>query len=173
MRILFILIIFLSGCKEEPIGVPVSAFNFTEHDINSIWVNGKWAGLARSEEGGGSAGWVSLPRTYRPGTTVTVDWERSVCVHNTPDCRRRDKNGDFIQITKRKIVQVHQYNSATVAELQLAFLPNDDVRAYADGANFSYVGHPSREEFGDLLAIGTRPIESQWPVRQKKAEASE
>ncbi|WP_081527465.1 DUF3304 domain-containing protein [Chromobacterium violaceum] len=165
-------IIFLCGCEEKPIEVPVSAFNFTEHDINSVWVNGKWAGLARTNEGGGSAGWVTLPRTYKPGTTVTVDWERNACVHATLDCQKRDKNGDILQVTKRKIIQVHPYNSKTVAELQLAFLPNDDVRAYADGANFSYAEHPSREEFGNLLAAGTRPIENQWPIKGGKAGAS-
>ena len=104
---------------------------------------------------------------------MTVDWERNACVHATIDCNKRDKNGAIIQVSKRKIVQVHQYNSTTVAELQLAFLPNDEVRAYADGANFSYAEHPSREEFGDLLAIGTRPIENQWPVKRKKTGASE
>ncbi|MEO4030142.1 DUF3304 domain-containing protein [Chromobacterium vaccinii] len=165
---LFILTLLMAGCKEEPLGVPVGAYNFTKHDVNSVWVNGKWAGLARSEEGGGSAGWVSLPRTYKPGTTVTVDWERSVCVHNSPDCRKRDKNGDFIQVTKRKTVEIYPYIASEVAELQLAFLPNDEVRAYANGAAFSYSMHPSRKEFGNLLANGNRPLEGLWPTSKNK-----
>lgn len=163
----------LTGCWEhEPIGVPVANYNFSQHDINSVWVNGKWAGLVRVEEGGAQAGWVSLPATYQPGITVTVDWERNACVHGTSECAKRDKDGEIIQVKFRKTVAVQPYDAKDVAELQLAFLPNDEVRGYADGALFSYEKHPSRKEFGGLLAQGMRPLESLWPRAGIKSEAS-
>lgn len=163
----------LTGCWErEPIGVPVANYNFSQHDINSVWVNGKWAGLVRVEEGGAQAGWVSLPATYQPGTTVAVDWERNVCVHGTPACAKRDKDGEIIQVKVRKTVAVQPYDAKDVAELQLAFLPNDDIRAYAGGMYFSHPKHPAWKEFGDLLARGLHPLEGEWPKQNAKPEAS-
>lgn len=162
----------LTGCWErEPIGVPVANYNYSQHDINSVWVNGKWAGLVRVKEGGAQAGWVSLPASYQPGTTVVVDWERNACVHGTPACAKRDKDGEIIQVKVRKTVAVPRYEAKDVSKLQLAFLPNDEVRAYADSRNFRHPEHPSHAEFGSLLEW-IAPLEGQWPKQSAKPEAS-
>ncbi|MEO9384572.1 DUF3304 domain-containing protein [Chromobacterium phragmitis] len=162
-----ITIILLTGCLEKnPIDIPVASFNFSSHDINSIWVNGKWAGLVRVGEGGGQAGWVSLPADYKPGTTIIVDWERNACAHGTLECAKRDKNGDIFEKKLQRIVTVPFYDSNRVAVLQLAFLPNDDIRAYAESRSFKHPDHPSHKEFGALLEWNA-PLEGQWPNPKK------
>ncbi|MBX9295685.1 DUF3304 domain-containing protein [Chromobacterium vaccinii] len=145
------------------LAVPVGAYNYTNHDIGMVWADGYWVGGPRVNEGGGTAGSVTLPRKYTPGTTVKVEWERNACIHGTPECKKRNASGDIIQVFKSKTVTVPPYDGEIMAEVQILLLPNDDVRIYADNRGISHPDHPSHKEFGTLLEGGTRSLDGAWP----------
>ncbi|MEN7431712.1 DUF3304 domain-containing protein [Chromobacterium sp. TRC.1.1.SA] len=171
MRILFILslIAILAGCKDEMVSVPVGAYNYTNHDINTVWANGKWVGGPRVNEGGGIAGSINIPMQYTPGTTVKVEWERNACVHGTEECKKRNASGEIIQIFGRKTVTIPPYDGSSMAEVQILLLPNDEVRVYADNRGITHPDHPSHKEFGTLLDDGLRPLNGLWPSKEKEA----
>lgn len=163
----------LTGCWErEPMNVPVAGYNFSDHSVISIWANKGWVGSVSYKQGGGSVCCVSLPYRYAPGTRITLDWDRYDCTVTDNECATKYKDKEWPIKRIHKVVEVPPYEAKDVAELQLAFLPNDEVRVYADGALFSYEKHPSRKEFGDLLAQGMRPLDSLWPKVAAKVEAS-
>lgn len=163
---LFLTVLFiatLTGCDNEMLAVPVGAYNYTNHDMNMVWANGKWVGGPSVNGGGATAGSISLPRKYTPGTTVKVDWERSTCIHNTAECEKRDSSGGFILVSKSKTVTIPPYDGETMAEVQILLLPNDEVRVYADNRGITHPSHPSHKEFGALFENGIRPLEGLWP----------
>lgn len=170
MRILFILslIAILAGCKDEMLAVPVGAYNYTNHDISMVWADGHWVGGPRVNGGGGIAGSITLPRKYTPGTSVKLEWERSVCIHDTPECEKRDASGGFILTTKSKTVVVPPYDGETMAEVQVVLLPNDDARIYVGNISLLHKEHPSHKEFGSLIEDGPRPLEGIWPPNNSK-----
>ncbi|MGC0155452.1 DUF3304 domain-containing protein [Chromobacterium vaccinii] len=103
---LFLTILFIAalvGCKDEMVAVPVEAYNYTNHDINTVWANGKWVGGPRVNEGGGTAGTIELPMKYASGTAVKVEWQRNACIHGTPDCKKRDANGKLFSSLEAKL----------------------------------------------------------------------
>ncbi|WP_082113768.1 DUF3304 domain-containing protein [Chromobacterium vaccinii] len=175
MRILFFLsfIVILTGCKDEMLAVPVGAYNYTNHDISMAWADGHWVGGPSVNGGGGIAGSITLPRKYTPGTSVKLEWERSVCIHDTPECEKRDASGGFILTTKRKTVVVPPYDGETMAEVQVVLLPNDDARIYVGNMSLLHKEHPSHKEFGPLIEDGPRPLERIWPKSKIDALQSE
>lgn len=170
--------VLLQGCEEKKesssTDSPMQVFNFTDHVITSAWVNGEYAGRSRTNENGGTTCCVKIPTTYQPGITVTVNWERNACTSSNEECFEKygKKNLDFPQIKLQKTVTLPPYDIKEVSELQIAFLPNDEVRAYADNRGFSRIDHPAVAEFGNLLKEGSRPLEKYWPVVIKNESAS-
>ncbi|AXE35955.1 DUF3304 domain-containing protein [Chromobacterium phragmitis] len=163
---LAILGILLTGCFERsPLNIPIAGYNFTDRTIKNIWVNKSWSGSVIQGGGGGAVCCVSIPFNYKPGEKITIDWEVYDCTISNNECAEKYKGKEWPTKMLHKVIEIPHYNSEDVAELQLAFLPNDEIRAYANGSLFSYEKHPSRNEFGDLLATGVRPLENEWKYR--------
>ncbi|KMN35342.1 hypothetical protein VI26_11825 [Chromobacterium sp. LK1] len=173
LLLLFATLLALTGCWErEPMNVPVASYNYTDHSVISIWVNKGWVGSVSYKQGGGSTCCVSLPYRYAPGTRITLDWDRYDCTVSNNECATKYKDKDWPIKRIHKVVEVPPYQAKDVAELQLAFLPNDEVRVYAESRGFRHVDHPSHKEFGTLLEWN-RPLEGQWPKpNTTKPEAS-
>ncbi|OQS47515.1 hypothetical protein B0T49_15545 [Chromobacterium violaceum] len=158
----------LQSCEKKKesssVDSPMQVFNFTDHVITSAWVNGEYAGRSRTNENGGTTCCVTIPATYQPGITVTVNWERNACTSSNEECFEKygKKDLDFPQVKLQKTVTLPPYNVKEVSELQIAFLPNDEIRAYADNRRFERIDHPSVAEFGNLLQDGPRPLEKLW-----------
>ncbi|WP_082107289.1 DUF3304 domain-containing protein [Chromobacterium vaccinii] len=171
MRLLLTILFIatLTGCKDEMVAVPVGAYNYTNHDINTVWANGKWVGGPRVNEGGGTAGSIELPMKYASGTIVKVEWQRNACIHGTPDCKKRDASGNIIQVFGSKTVTIPPYDGETMAEVQILLLPNNEVRIYADNRGITHPDHPSHKEFGNILDDGLRPLDGIWPTDKKGA----
>ncbi|WP_139167104.1 DUF3304 domain-containing protein [Chromobacterium sphagni] len=160
--------IFLQGCEEKKesssVDSPMQIFNYTDHVITSVWINGEWAGRSRTNENGGTTCCVSIPATYRLGITMIVNWERNACTSSNKECYEKygKKDLDFPQVKLQKTITLPPYDTKEVSELQIAFLPNDEVRVYADNRGFERLDHPSVAEFGNLLQDGPRPLEKLW-----------
>ncbi|WP_434657795.1 DUF3304 domain-containing protein [Chromobacterium violaceum] len=165
MRFLFSLffIVALMGCSNETASIPARAYNYTNHDINMVWVDGKWIGGPRVNESGGIANSVTLPIKYKPDTKFKVEWERSTCVHGTSDCGKRDASGQIIQEHMSKVITTPPYQEEDMAEMQVLLLPNDEVRIYVGNLGITHPKHPSHQEFGTLLDAGLRPLDGIWP----------
>ncbi|AXE30583.1 hypothetical protein DK842_12120 [Chromobacterium phragmitis] len=166
--ILMILVTLLTGCLEKaPVNIPVAGYNFTDHSVISIWIDKKWVGSVSHAQGGASTCCVSLPYNYKPGTKLTLDWDRYDCSVSNNECIEKYKGKDWPIKRIHREVEIPPYNMNSVAELQLAFLPGDEVRAYADNRSFSHSEHPSHKEFGNLLE-DTVPLEGKWPKARNK-----
>ncbi|KMN35341.1 hypothetical protein VI26_11820 [Chromobacterium sp. LK1] len=153
----------------------MASYNFSDHTVSDIWVNKAWVGSVIQGGGGGSTCCVSLPYRYAPGTKITLDWDRYDCTISNNECLAKYKGRQWPIKRIHKVVEVPPYQAKDVAELQLALLPNDEIRVYAGGVYFSHLQHPAWKEFGDLLARGLRPLEGEWPVQNTrlKLEASQ
>jgi hypothetical protein len=70
----------LQACSKplpERLGIPIEGYNHTSAAINYFIVNGGGGPNIGPYGGGGSqACCVSMPRQWRPGLTVVVEWEK-------------------------------------------------------------------------------------------------
>lgn len=172
---LFTILLILVGCskevkselKNDPIAAPGYIFNFTNHSINSVWVNGKWIGSAPVNAAGGAVCCVELPRPYQTETTLTIEWERNICKGFSDECLKRDKEGNILQEKLKRKIKIHPYDSEKISMLQIVFLPGDDIRAYAGMLGLEHPNHPSHKEFGDLLTGKYAPLEGVGPFKKE------
>ncbi len=92
----------------------LAGYNHTGQPIGSFYINGVWGGNISPGSGGGSfVCCVDLPEKWAQGYAVDVMWD--------------DHNG---QSHHRK-VQVPQYDSKTVAYLNVHFLRSGDIKIFA------------------------------------------
>lgn len=159
-----LIIAMLGACeRRKTIHTDVGTFNFTDHVITSAWINNAWVGNVRTKEGGGSVCCVALPRVYQPGYTITVDWERYDCISSISECFYKYKSGEWPIKTLQKTLTIPPYTDKSAGELQLVFLPGDEIRVYASMLGLGHPQHQARAEFGDLLAHDYQPLEGIWP----------
>lgn len=77
-----------SSSESEVMSLNLNALNYTEIPIGKFYVDGTWGGNVRSRIGSGGLGilcCVSLPKKWRPGLTVTVEWRDDEMYKNDPN----------------------------------------------------------------------------------------
>ena len=118
--------------QDSEIGLSVSILNYTDQPLGVVYVNDSWAGGMLIHGGGNSfAGSVSLPRKWRPGLTVRVDWRDDALY-------QKDQEALY-----SAMVPVAPYTGNSPSILYVAFFPDQKIKAFP--TSFS-PGHPEFPE---------------------------
>jgi hypothetical protein len=111
--------------------------NYTDQYVALYTVNG-YAGANILPYGGGGGGvcCISVPREWKPGMTVTVNWTSK-------------RNADPIP-WKTRVVEVPQYRPEDMGHFAVHFFPGDEVRVlvtmlYPHHPDYPF-GSPERKE---------------------------
>lgn len=121
----------------------LSAYNYSNEGIQEFYLDGAWGSGVGIGGGGGAVCCVSVPKKWRPDLTVTLEWRRSDCGKGVDEngwsnCRNDPANPT--RIIKRTI-PIEPYDRAE--NVQVMFLPNDEIRIYVSGLSPSHPEHPS------------------------------
>ncbi|MGO4416908.1 DUF3304 domain-containing protein [Cupriavidus sp. KB_39] len=104
----------VSGCGEEPISVSMVGYNHTDVGIYAFEVNGYGGPNIGAHEGGGKfTCCVTVPRIYKPGTTVKVRW-----VNRIDD------------VPQERIVAVPPYGPEEIGRFAVHFLRDGNVKVF-------------------------------------------
>ena len=104
----------LSGCGEDPMTLEVVGYNHTDEGIYAFAVNKSGGPYLAPHRGGGNfTCCASVPRTYRPGMTLDVEW-----VNNIKD------------IPKQRTVVVPPYRPQDGGMLSVHFLRDGNVKVF-------------------------------------------
>ncbi|GLX90426.1 hypothetical protein Pfra02_29940 [Pseudomonas fragi] len=118
--------------QDSEIGLSVSILNYTDQPLGVVYVNDSWAGGMLIHGGGNSfAGSASLPRKWRPGLTVRVDWR---------DDALYQKDRDALHSA---VVPVSPYTGNYPSILFVAFFPNQEIKVFPSSMG---PGHPEFPE---------------------------
>ena len=118
--------------QDSEIGLSVSILNYTDQPLGVVYVNDSWAGGMLIHGGGNSfAGSASLPRKWRPGLTVRVDWQDDTLY-------QKDRNA-----LHRAVVPVSPYTGNYPSILFVAFFPNQEIKVFPSSMG---PGHPEFPE---------------------------
>ncbi|WP_456282624.1 DUF3304 domain-containing protein [Cupriavidus sp. JZ107] len=142
-------VFLLAGCQKHPVekdegwGLKLSILNYTDMPLGVVYVNGVWAGAMGSWGGGTSfAGSVGVPTKWKPGMTMTVEWQ---------DDALYQKNKDALHKAE---VEVEPYTGERPSFLWIAFFPDGKIRLfpsnYAPG--FPQSPEPLRLTPGEVCA---------------------
>jgi hypothetical protein len=142
----------LQACSKslpERLGVPIEGYNHTSAAINYFRVNGGGGPNIGPYGGGGSQTCcVSMPRQWRPGLTVVVEWEKdpntgpSVKLPplGTDEYRAAYKLHAAQYTRHRAVVEVAPYEK--LGAITAHFLPCDQVKISAGPTYLGMPGHP-------------------------------
>jgi hypothetical protein len=125
---LFLSVLFLQGCKDDMIPVDVVGYNHTEEGILGFTVNGA-EGPNMGPHGGGGAFncCINIPRHWKPGMKVEVDWEYgSGDDHPAPP-------------PQTAMVEIPEYTPESLGNIQVHFYPGHKVIVIS---SFCGLGHP-------------------------------
>ncbi|KMN16094.1 hypothetical protein TU87_22495 [Pseudomonas weihenstephanensis] len=118
--------------QDSEIGLSVSILNYTDQPLGVVYVNDNWAGGMLIHGGGNSfAGSASLPRKWRPGLTVRVDWQDDTLY-------QKDRNA-----LHSAVVPVSPYTGNYPSILFVAFFPNQEIKVFPSSMG---PGHPEFPE---------------------------
>ncbi|MEF7614213.1 DUF3304 domain-containing protein [Aquincola sp. MAHUQ-54] len=158
--------VLLCACRPAPpdpdalIGVSITGINYTDEGVQDFFVDGAWgANLPTYGGGGGTTCCVMLPRTWRPGLTVTVKW--TIGHYTRPYKLRKhipvmeQRACCWSERSLEKTVPVQQY--AKPAKLQVFFLPDDELEIWVFDATPPNPDHPS----GRPYPLDPRPPEEE------------
>lgn len=110
------------GDDDAAIGLKLNALNYTDVPIGTFYVDGTWGGNVPARigsAGGGITCCVSVPRQWRPGLTVKVEWRNDEMYKRNPDA------------VASRVVPIEQYGSFSDGYLWIVFFPGDRIKAYA------------------------------------------
>jgi hypothetical protein len=152
-----LLALLLTACRQsadqaatpaKPTGTPVSisGYNYTIEGIQEFYVNGAWgSNLGIADGGGSTVCCVQLPDKWTPGLSATVKWERSDCGGNGPGNARCPfgTGGEGWHLKNLDAtVPIEPYERPY--DLQVMFLPGDEIKLYVFGAGPINPAHPSK-----------------------------
>ena len=145
-----VLLMGISACKPaepESYTVGITGYNFTAEGVQDFYVDDQWGSNIPPYGGGGKTSCcVVLPKIWRPGLVVKIDWkmgdwtvpwsklepltieERSACC--------------WVTRTLSKIVPVEPYGPDG-GRFQVFFLPNDEVKVWVSTYDLGHENHPS------------------------------
>ncbi|MGL3342064.1 DUF3304 domain-containing protein [Pseudomonas aeruginosa] len=148
--------LWLTGCSagsSENIPTPIEGYNHTSAAINGFTVNGSGGPNIGPHQGGGSQMCcVSLPRKWRPGIKVVVEWEkdpnpgasRSWPQPRYSDAWRKAAMEHRSHYTRhRAIVEVEPYGN--FGYMDVHFFPCDVVKVATSSALYGQPGYPHNE----------------------------
>jgi hypothetical protein len=143
----------LQACSKplpERLGAPIEGYNHTSAAINYFIVNGGGGPNIGPYGGGGSQTCcVSMPRQWRPGLTVVVEWEKDPTPHAYADWperrfsdawRKRMDEHETKYTRHRAVVEVAPYEK--LGAITAHFLPCDQVKISAGPTYLGMPGHP-------------------------------
>jgi hypothetical protein len=154
----------LQGCSKplpERLGIPIEGYNHTSAAINYFTVNGSGGPDIDSYSGGEKQNCcVSMPRQWRPGLTVVVEWEKDPNVgasllwtepfsSDAWSVRMKEHRSKYTR--HRAVVEVAPYEE--LSALTAHFLPCDQVKVSAGPTYLKMPGHP----YNYLLQIEVAP----------------
>lgn len=118
--------------QDSEIGLSVSILNYTDQPLGVVYVNDSWAGGMLIHGGGNSfAGSANLPRKWRPGLTVRVNWRDDALY-------QKDRNA-----LHSAVVPVSPYTGNYPSILFVAFFPNQEIKVFPSSMG---PGHPEFPE---------------------------
>ncbi|WP_253281395.1 DUF3304 domain-containing protein [Cupriavidus sp. HPC(L)] len=146
---ILIAVFMLAACdrqaaeEDEGWGLKLSILNYTDMPLGVVYVNGVWAGGMGSWGGGTSfAGSAGVPTKWRPGMTMTVEWQDDALYQKDKDALHKAE------------VEVEPYTGERPSFLWVAFFPDGKIRlfpsSYAPG--FPQSPPPLRLTPGDVCA---------------------
>jgi hypothetical protein len=141
----------LQACSKslpDRLGAPIEGYNHTSAAINYFMVNGNGGPNIGPFDGGGSQTCcASMPRQWRPGLTVVVEWEKDPNVgasrywieprFSDAWFKRMDEH-ESKYTRHRAVVEVAAYEQLGLVNVH--FLPCDQVKV---AASPSYLGRPN------------------------------
>jgi hypothetical protein len=147
-----LLALLLTACGQsaeqaaKPTGTPVSitGYNYTIEGIQEFYVNGAWgSNLGIADGGGSTVCCVQLPDKWTPGLSAKISWRRSDCGGTGPGNTRcpigkRPWHYKNLEAT----VPIEPYERPY--DLQVMFLPGDEIKLYIFWAGPSHPAHPSK-----------------------------
>jgi hypothetical protein len=147
------MLVLASACKPaEPAeaasyAAGITGYNFTSEGVQAFSVNGQGGSNLPPYGGGGKTSCcVNVPTQWRPGLVAKIDWTMgdwtrpwSEIELMTPEesracCWRRR--------TLSKTVPIERYG-AEGGELQVFFLPNDEIKVWVSDYDLGHEKHPS------------------------------
>jgi hypothetical protein len=149
--VLFVACVALSGCapkKSERGSAPIEGYNHTSAAINWFTVDGNGGSNFGPYLGGNSQTCcIALPRKWRPGLTVLVEWEKDPSPHDYATITERR----FSDAWTKRMEEFELKNTRHSATVEVApyeelgllnvhFLPCDQVKV---SASLTYLGMPN------------------------------
>ncbi len=131
-------------------GVTITTFNYTDHAINDVVVNGVWTGRVHVYSEGGGAGGLLVPRDRNKQYRVKVEWE----VGSHYDLKTNRYQRDKPQLVHHEaIIPIKFPYPKSIHFLAVHFYPDGHVEAeFTD--DFAERRVPAPEDFD--LGAGSR-----------------
>ncbi|WP_051092224.1 DUF3304 domain-containing protein [Aromatoleum toluclasticum] len=136
----------------------LSAYNYTTEGIQEFYLDGAWGSGVGIGGGGGVVCCVALPKYWHAGLSTTIEWRRSDCGKGVDENGWSNCRNDPANPTRalKKTILIEPYEKPE--DLQVLFLPDDEIRIYVTGLSPSHPEHPAR--------IGTaRPLSADDVTR--------
>ncbi len=141
--------------EEDMVPLGLSILNYTDQTVETVTVDGSWAGGLGPHAGGGKfAGATAGPRQWRADYTLTVRWQ-----DNEQFADPVWRSGGPMRYHERRLA-VQPYQQAEdrqMAIVWIAFLPGDVVKLYP-----TWVG-PEHPDFPDGLTDPSRACAREFP----------
>jgi hypothetical protein len=152
-----ILLAAASGCEPkapkppEPMTSGITGYNYTREGVQEYYVNGNRGSNLPPYGGGGALSCcVALPAEWISGLTVDVDWTIG---HYTEPWEKRkgmtlaeENKCCWSERTLRRAVPVERYGKEG-GDVQVFFLPNDELQVWVYDAGPQNPGHPSHRGY--------------------------
>ncbi|MGU0812132.1 DUF3304 domain-containing protein [Pseudomonas aeruginosa] len=154
----------LTGCKPadpppaaqgdtDMVPLQVSILNYTDTYIDTVYVNGSWAGSMSAHSGGAKfAGSAEVPRQWSPDYKLTIHWRDEALYE-------REREALF----KREVVTepYQKDEKGRMATLWIAFFPAGVIKLYP-----TFVG-PGNSNFPERLLAPSWECEKRFPGNSK------
>ena len=135
----------LVGCfEEEKVSLSYLGVNHTDKEVVELAINGEGGILNVPAQGGGGGTvcCVTLPRKWRPGLTVKIDWRTEG--HWLLDAQGRVVKNDGVEVLvqeplQSQTVDVPEYGEHDLSHFDIHFFPGGKVQVKA---SFIYPWHP-------------------------------
>jgi hypothetical protein len=136
--------IWALGCAEDTRAIGYRGVNHTEEGIVAVVLNDGGGVLDVPPMGGGGAEacCISLPRKWRPGLTVKVDWQMGgkwLLDDKGQPVIKKDRKVLVEGAWKTRTVEIPAYDRDKVSHLAVHFFPNDEVKVLV---SWIYPSHP-------------------------------
>ncbi|AOJ69124.1 MULTISPECIES: DUF3304 domain-containing protein [Burkholderia] len=123
----------LSQSGGDAMSLKLNALNYTDIPIGTFYVDGTWGSTVASRIGSGGGRvicCVSLPTKWRPGLTVTVQWQDDNLYKKATNAMAS------------RVIPVEKYDYFSDGFLWVLFFPNDKIKVYASQWMPGFPGFP-------------------------------